>query len=148
MAGLWAGFIGRSSTACSEGHPSLRELGPSHCHKLTEGIVKEFAGFPSLGVLYVTGIDFTEAGLSELGKIEKLVSLSLAPCNSLQPTGLSIGDEEVGMIANLINLKLLEFKECPGISDESVALLSRLTALEMLNLEKRGSPNRASLHSN
>jgi hypothetical protein len=94
---------------------------------LTDRGLESIAALANLEELNIRGAKLTNAGTAPLVKLNKLRVLDLGQ-TPLSASGL-------GPLADLPALRQLSLYQCERVSDDAIALLSRLAAIEFLDLE-------------
>jgi len=136
--------------------PDLRSLSVRHNHDLTDAILAAIpAQFPKLETidLYNPGTDITDDGISALGQLQQLKSISIIPSpdSLLTPAGIAhVVKERVDTLDSLMLVK-------PYLDEDAYAAVAKCTKLKKLCLTydaitndqfqaiARGCPNLASM---
>jgi Leucine-rich repeat (LRR) protein len=110
---------------------SIEALSLDGCRCLTDRSLAAISNLYELQKLDLSQCDLlTDEGLDHLHDLKYLVELSLGWCRLVTDTGLNVLTQQPGRSSNL---RILRLARCP-ITDEGVVHLSRLSALEELDL--------------
>ncbi len=104
-----------------KGHAKLEKLAATDRSAIGDAGVEALAGLPNLMDLTLERSEITDAAYAHLAKMKKLKYLR-APLTKTTDAG-------VKQLADSLQIELLDFRDCTGVSDEGIASLNKLTKI-------------------